>query len=152
MEKPKWGTGTKVWFGIVILANAGSFVWLLSHLWEGIAQGLNAMNIPTSFSVVAKLLPRMLFNMPAIVIMALAMPVVMIGLYIWLAASKKKAAMTAIIIWFVIGVIVALYMKEGANAFSGLVGIIITYNATKKVIHEAEEYAAMQDNSNDEAD
>ena len=122
MSDREWTNGAKTWFWFVILVNLGYAVYTF---WQSYI-ALQGINIP-SYT------PQVLWGLTLMFVIAPGLYVVYAGLHVWLMRSKKKAALYAIIAWFVLFTAIAFYLGE-KNPLAGLVGTIITYNASRKVV------------------
>ncbi|MBQ7215601.1 MAG: hypothetical protein IJS39_06420 [Synergistaceae bacterium] len=122
MSEKEWTTGAKVWFWFVIIINIGAAAYYFYQACS-LAKGLS---IP-SYT------PQVLWGLTLMFVLAPGLPLAYSALHVWLMRSKKKAALYTIIAWFVLVSLIDLYMG-GTKPFAGLVGLMITYSVSRKVV------------------
>ena len=127
MEKRKWGTFTKFWFGLSITAGvlvlAGgvmAFMGLLSYRGNP--------NLNTA-----------LYN-KALIMMGAGIVIVVLGLaaMIWLIKSKTPKALYSVIGLSVLNVIISLVSGQMPQAVGGVIGAVIIWLLCRKVVFDLE--------------
>ena len=122
MSDKEWPTGTKIWFWFVIIVNlgaAGYYLWQAYSLVKGVY-------IPNYTAEV-------LWGLTLMFVVAPGIHLVYAGLHVWLMRSMKKSALYTIIAWCLVFAAINLYLGE-KNSLGGLLGALITYNASRKIV------------------
>ena len=127
MEKKKWGTFTKFWFGLSIV------VGVLALLGAG---GMLAKMLPLRGN------PNInieLYN-KAIMLMGAAIVIVVLGLAatIWLMKSKSPKALYSVICLDIVNVIISLVNGQMPQAIGGVIGAVIIWLLCRKVVFDIE--------------
>ena len=127
MEKKKWSTFTKIWFGLSITVGVlGLFG--VGTMFAGLVSAQGNPNITPDI------------YQKAVVIMSALLVVVVLGLAatIWLMKSKSPKALYTVTGISVLNMIISLLNGQIPQAIGGLIGAVIIWLLCRKVVFDIE--------------
>ena len=127
MEKKKWSTFTKIWFGLSITVGVLGLFGVGTML-AGLVSAQGNPNITPDI------------YQKAVVIMSALLVVVVLGLAatIWLMKSKSPKALYTVTGISVLNMIISLLNGQIPQAIGGLIGAVIIWLLCRKVVFDIE--------------
>lgn len=125
MEKKKWGTFTKIWFGLSIVTGTLTLLGVGTML-AGLVSAKDNPNITADM------------YQQSVMVMAVLVVIVASGLAstIWLMKSKSPKALYTVTGISVLSMIIALLNKQVIQAVGGLIGAVILWLLCRKVVFD----------------
>ena len=127
MEKKKWGTFTKIWFGLSIVVGVLGLVGTGTMLVGVIGTKGNPYVNSDMYQ-------------QAVMMMVMLFVIMLAGLVstIWLIKTKSPKALYTVTGISVLSIIIALLNKQFPQAVGGLIGAVILWLLCRKVVFDIE--------------